>query len=373
MLVLESEVRVYLQELKRINANSKDAIQLMLWRRKLDNLLERRQALKQVERLALSLVNRVDYSNIRPFLAFCAPKDKPIWTYLRNVMSSAPWQDRPGRAVYLFCMDAVSNGILGVIDLGSDLGTLGPRDKYIGWTLKRKMTEGALRYLINLGTCVPTQPFGWLTGGKFMSVSVTSQKIVEMYQKRYGDTLAAVTTTSLYGKSSQYERLKEYQYLGETNGTVGTGHISNEGRILLSTFLKKNRQKNNAGISNNRGGPGGVGTLNEFISVCKMLGENPEEYSAKQPRGVYFAELGDNVCPFLRGEISEFVSRLRPEEQITSWWLERWYSMRWAKKQDEICLFDFQQYRVDTQIVRIREAIKRADVGEMESRTDTIG
>ena len=225
--------------IQHTHPRTKDEVRQVLLQRKRENLIGHRAKLKRAQGAAMRLIGQVEYERIRPRMVYCAPKDKPTWDYLRHCVSSAPWQDRPGRALRLFCVDERSGGVLGIVDMGSDLQTLGPRDRHIGWSHRRKMKGGGLRHVANLGTCVCVAPFGWLTGGKCMSVMMTGREFGRDWHRRYGDRLAAVTTTSLYGKSSQYNRLKEYVHLGNTNGG-GVSHLDNASYKLLKAFVVSN-------------------------------------------------------------------------------------------------------------------------------------
>ena len=351
-------MRSYLQKLQVEAPKTKDEVRGILLRRKLEQLQLKRDRLKVVQGRALSLMERVNYNNIRPALIFCSPQDRQVWEYMRNVVSSAPWTQRPGRCLYLFCVDGNSGGILGIVDLGSDMFVLSPRDRYIGWTQQRRLTFGGLRHIANLGTCVPVCPFGVLTGGKFMSVAVTSQGIVDVWDHRYGDKLAAISTTSLFGKSSQYNRLNEYEYLGNTNGG-GIAHIDERGKALFKAFLKEVNFKTKYGTGSRGAGPAGGydNTLNKLMSVCQVLDIDFDIFRSGQPRGVYLALLGDGALEFLRGERDTFEPQTRTQEEIADWWLDRWYSMRWPKKKDEVAAFDYDIYRVDNQIDMIRAGV----------------
>lgn len=51
-------------------------------------------------------------------------------------------------------------------------------------------------------------PYNYLLGGKLISYILASDEVREVFSRKYGktkyDQLAAIFTTSLYGKSSQY-------------------------------------------------------------------------------------------------------------------------------------------------------------------------
>lgn len=93
------------------------------------------------------------------------------------------------------------------------------------------------------------------------------------------------------------------------------------------------------------------------MSVCQVLDIDFDIFRSGQPRGVYLALLGDGALEFLRGERDTFEPQTRTQEEIADWWLDRWYSMRWPKKKDEVAAFDYDIYRVDNQIDMIRAGV----------------
>ena len=82
-------------------------------------------------------------------------------------------------------------------------------------------------------------PYNYLLGGKLISYLLASKEVRQIYERKYKDKLtlidkrkshqlAGIFTTSLYGRSSQYNRLKYdgrllYNKIGETKG-FGTLH-----------------------------------------------------------------------------------------------------------------------------------------------------
>ena len=362
MMRLEDEMRAYIDSLVQTKPRDKHEIRAALLKRKLDHLNEQRDELRRIQFRAIQLMSKVDYTNIKPRLVQASPKDKPLWNYYRHIVSSAPWNERPGRSNYFFVQDAKSKGILGIVDLGSDLLMLGPRDHYIGWNRRRKFAEGGLNHIVNCGTCVAVAPFGWLTGGKFQIMASASRKIAQLWERRYGDAMAALTTTSLYGKSSVYNRLSggsipdhfpDLEYIGNTPG-IGVFHLDQYGRRLLKRFLAANR------IAARTSGSGGVsGAWDQLRATCAALDIPHEKITTHQPRGVYMALLGENAMEFLRGEMNELAQRLPPEREVADWWLERWYSMRLPKKIAQIEEFDYNVYQVDAQINYCKRQIEK--------------
>lgn len=355
MYLLENEVRDYIATLNNSMPSDKDGVRKVLQARKLEVLLEQYDTLKKQQSRALNLMKRVDYTNIAPTLVHVSDADLPLWKYVRICVSSAPFLGRPGRSNFVFCIDKNSGGLLGVLEIGSDMQSLGVRDKYIGWSQERKYS-GGLNHIGNVGTCVSVEPFGKLTGGKFMIVGATSSTFTDLWQHKYGEQLAAVLVTSLFGKSSIYNRLKEFVYLGNTPGQ-GTAHVSKAGVKLLKQFVKQNNLRTRSG---GHGLP--MDNKSDLLErACAVLKIDRSSIESHQPRGVYFAPLGDDALPFLRGEISAYQPPYRDIEQVSQWWLERWYENRLAQFRDEVTTFDFDSYRLDTQIELCRAAAASDD------------
>lgn len=351
MLLLENEVRDLLATLQVDIPKTKDDVRTIMQARKRENLLAQRRELKQQEGRALSLFRRVDYENIKPRLAHVAPKDKPLWEYARSIVSSTPYGGRVGRVMQLFCMDQNTGGLLGIVEICSDMMVLGPRDRHIGWTRSHRSGD-KLRHVGNVGTCVCVAPFGVLCGGKFHIVAATASIVSDAWERRYGDRMAGLCTTSLYGESSIYNRLKEWSYLGNTVGQ-GMFHLSAAGYELLKRFLRANNLTARVGATN----IDPSSRMDVLNRACSLLGIDREAISSHQPRGVYWADLVPGAREYLRGDIDTIPANTKQQETVADWWLDRWYKMRLPKKRAEL-VFDWHTYKVDAQIDLCGDSVK---------------
>jgi hypothetical protein len=216
---------------------------------------------------------------------------------------------------------------------------LTPRDKHIGWTRTQKFR--ALTHTVNVG--------GLLTGGKFQMSACMSKTIADAWHRRYGNVCAAVDTTSLYGKSSVYNRIPGLHYLGNTGGG-GIAHVSDEGLVILKRFMDLN------GLSSRNSGTSGQvnSKLDRLIRVAETIGITLDKIATHQPRGVYFGPMGENTLPFLRGETTDLRPYNRTLDDVRAWWMDRWYAMRWPKVASTVRAFDANMYAVDEQIERCR-------------------
>jgi hypothetical protein len=110
--------------------------------------------------------------------------------------------------------------VLGIGAVSGDFPAIGCRDEFIGWT-KEQREAGKLNHSAVGSTIVATQPFGFnFLGGKLIAALITSKKLRTAWQLQYGDVLAGMTTTSLFGVPSMYDGLQWWKRVGLTNGSV---------------------------------------------------------------------------------------------------------------------------------------------------------
>lgn len=353
MLKYEKQVREMFERISRVAPTTRDELRLRYHEQKLANLKRYYRRLRIYEPRVLRLMSRVDYSDIKPRLILAQGKDSDAWNYCRHIISSFIYNGRLGRQQRYFCVDDNTGGILGVLEICSDLNILGPRDKYIGWTKQQKYDKRRLNNVVNVGTCVCVQPFGTLTGGKFMIVAALSDVVHRKWFARYQQPFVAVTTTSLYGKSSIYNRIKEYKYLGTTPG-VGISNFSQSDVDLMRKFCAANELVGRQGM---RGGSFiKFDAANKIAAALKI---NRAESGVKAPKGVYVA-ADDDALNFLRCETDRYNAKPKPIEEIADFWLHRWYEMRWPKKCEEINAFDVRIYSLDAQITDIEKRVEMA-------------
>jgi len=318
----------------------------MLVERKVEMMRGRLAKMRAVEGRALALISRVDYANIAPALTLAAPKDEGVWMYLRGVISSAPWLSSPGRSLHYFVTDRNSGGIMGVVAFSSDLDAIGPRDRYVGWDRAAKYRLRRMNNVANMSTCVTVAPFGLLTGGKCAASMVVSAEIAALWDHKYSSVMAGCTTTSLYGRSSQYNRLPMWQFVGQTPG-LGVASLTEPDYQLVRRYVT---ERGLFGGMKGHGGHfgGGGGRIGNISLAAEDLGV-PRPSSA-MPKGVYFAEYARDAKAFLRGEASTITTDVPSMTERAEWWHERWYRMRWPKVEGAVRAWDPLMYSLTEQL-----------------------
>ena len=200
----------------------------------------------------------------------------------------------------------------------SDL-TIPIRDKHIGWATDQRWKR--MVYLMNVHLCVSTPDLSKYLTGKLCALSVESKEIQDYFETKYGHRLAAMTCTSLFGKSSVYNRLKGYEYLGLTKGH-SSALVPMEIKEQMREDYKRDKGKHSEIYYNEDG------SVREAYGVVKGFQKLSKYWDVQQTenqRGVYLIPLSHNYKEFLTGE----TDKLQPFEhstfeELSNYWKERW-------------------------------------------------
>lgn len=246
-----------------------------------------------------------------------------IWQYYRRYISSfrKKYNSRlVGKQIYILVNDEITDTYLGIISLSSDLKYLKARDKFIGWNTKDYLTNNKLNYLMNISTCVSTQPFGFnYNGGKLLASLVFSKEVVSHIKKKYNINIQGFTTMSLYGKSIQYERLNSIKLVGYTNGSSLT-NISSD----VINYCKYYLQENKITVPNDN--------LWIVTKTLKKLNISVEDFLKSNKKGIYFGFTHPDSKDFLTGKIDtepNTIEGSKTAQEIYEWWVQRWGTQRY--------------------------------------------
>jgi len=349
---VKERLLVYIEEARSTRPETVEDYRRTFAARKVEELEERKDDLRRYERAGLRLLGAPKYPDVEPTLTRAkTPGEKRIWRYFRNVIWTSPYAGRVGRAMHFFLIDAISGGLLGLLEVQSATRFVKLRDDRIGWTQHDQYREGKLQNVIDGGSIGAVRPFGLLCGGKAVTLAALSNEVREEFEGEYGTPVVAFTTTSLYGRSSQYNRVRDLEYLGETEGG-GHSHLPGE-------FYRLGRQYLAAIGDGTILTPQNAGRLNVLQHLASRFGIPWSEISASQKRGVYFATYAEE---YLRSKIGdeeiEYVDR--PLDEQLAYFMKRWFAMRWPKKAEEVLAFDPEEYRISRLIEEYRlEAANR--------------
>lgn len=242
----------------RPKRNAKDTFRKIHSERKLEKMrLHRRRLL---ENLKLVKEFSIDGKDVRPEDIELELKEvKPdsqeaeLFFWWNLVWWSLPFEHPYGRQMRFLLWDKTRDAPFGLVGLQSPPLKMGIRDQYLGIGGKK------LDYWINQSMYAQRvgalPPYNELLGAKMAALTLACSRLRKLYESKYDNMktiiskrkipaqLLFVSTTSAYGKSSVYERLKYYEekicaFLGFTAG-AGTFHLSEDMYEEILLFLKQ--------------------------------------------------------------------------------------------------------------------------------------
>ena len=261
-----------------------------------------------------------EIESIEPEVVFVPSDDASNWTMYRMLIHTMDWSANPGRNQKYFIRDKVTDKILGLVSLGSDVTSIKVRDDYIGWSKDNKFVDHKLNNTAIASTIVCTQPIGFnFLGGKLIAALTTSSTIRDKWYEQYNDILIGVTTTSLYGVHSQYNGIPHWKTLGESAGKIAI-KPDDDVYFIWANWLKENYREE-FDKAQSQTGPK-QHTINR---IFKHLGIKGKDYEHGFHRGVFFANMYDNGLEYLRNEIEDKDLRMKPKfendiDYIMNWW-----------------------------------------------------
>jgi len=155
--------------------------------------------------------------------------------------------------------------------------------------------------------------------GKLLSILAFSKEIQEYFYSKYGYYYVAVCTTSLYGKSIQYDRIKELKLIGYTKG-YGISQIPDYLYDEMIIFMKK--YYTNKVINNSK--------FRKISFISRLFGYHDNLLLHGNIRGIYFGYINDESKKLLNNQSNNFnIHNLRSINEIINWWKNRWAMNRW--------------------------------------------
>jgi len=243
-------------------------------------------------------------------------------------------------------------------------------DRVIGRILRKAKADRVGIVMADISVCGALPPYSALLGGKLVAMLATSPEVVQEYRRRYGSAVSEIAsatagrpitrspdlvflaTTSLYGSSSQYNRIAiPCDRLGGQHGTLiryqetgrseafGTSHFSEETVDALVTLVS---QRENGVRVNSIFGEGQSPKFRKIREGIEELGFLSQSLLRHgRHRVIYCIPLIRNVRDFMVG-LDRKPDYLVPQEEpvaktaaIAQWWRERWLLQR-ATRQESI-------------------------------------
>jgi len=257
--------------------------------------------------------------------------EEVLYKWWNLVWWSIPYQRSYGRQMRFLLWDNAHNAPFGLIGLQSPVLKMGVRDKYLG--ISKDELDIWVNRSMNAQRVGALPPYNELIGGKMVALSLTSNEIRQAYKRKYKNYISIIkgrklksellfiTTTSAFGKSSLYNRLKYNgeviaECLGYTRGS-GTFHIPEKLYKELLEFLK------GCGVDVLRGYGNGPSKKLKLISLgLKHLGLSKFEYHGIK-REFYLFPLVKNLKEVIQSN-KEPIWIDRCFNNLEDFWKERW-------------------------------------------------
>jgi len=248
---------------------------------------------------------------------------------------SIPISTGYGRRLRFLVIDDQNNKLIGVIGLGDPVFNLGARDGWIGWDKQARREN--LNHVMDAFVLGAIPPYSKLLCGKLVAMLATSNEVRLAFKKKYSGQqslirqkkldarLALIATSSAFGRSSIYNRLKYrdrllFHSVGYTRG-FGEFHFSNGVYQAIAEYAVSHAEPT---AKNELWGKGFRNKREVVRKSLISLGIQSDWTYHGVRREVFVAPLAKNAQEFLRGEHCKMLWLDQPVEDLAFFFKERW-------------------------------------------------
>lgn len=252
---------------------------------------------------------------------------------------SIPYQRVYGRTMRYLIWDITHKCPFGLFSLHSPILRMSVRDKYL------EIPKNELDIWVNRSMSAQRvgalPPYNELIGGKLVALSLTSNEVRNAYKEKYENYISVikkrklsadllfVTTSSAFGKSSIYNRLKYHnelvaKSLGYTKGS-GSFHIPEKLYQEIIQYLQSKKENVERGYGN------GPSRKLRLIALGFRYLSIPSFIYHGIKREFFLFSLVKNLKEVINiGEEPIWVDR--PFNELVNFWKERWCIPRAERK-----------------------------------------
>ena len=274
----------------------------------------------------------VDPENVKPSLVEIKTRWQHELFRVARLTWSLPYSKGFGRRLRFLLIDEHNGKLIGILCLQSPPLSFPPRDKLFDYPKGRK-TE-LVNQTMDIQTLGALPPYNRLLGSKLAALAAASNEVRATYQRKYAGRetemkgrvlpahLVALTTTSAFGRSSIYNRLRYHnetiaKSLGYTEG-YGSFHLL---RLypMFREFLEAQ------GISTRGGyGTGPRRKWQTMVRTLERLGFSSDLLKHGVKREAFLFPLIHNLEEYMTCQDSKPDFRELPFEELAAYWQERW-------------------------------------------------
>lgn len=286
--------------------------------------------------------------------------EETIFKWWNLVWWSVPYQRAYGRQMRFVLWDKGNNAPFGLIGLQSPILKMAIRDNHL--EIPKKELDLWVNKSMQAQRLGALPPYNSLIGGKMVAMAMTSNELRKRYREKYKNQrtemkhrfiepdLLFITTTSAFGRSSIYNRLK-YKHtlvaesLGFTKGS-GSFHIPE----TLYNEIKEFLEDNGVDVSTTFGA--GPSRKVKLLEAAFRLLKLPDYSYHNLKREYFIFPMASNLKNVIRNKVNPRYYN-RPLRDMTEYWKHRWCLPR-AERDLEWNVFDGQKY--------VKEQIKKYEL-----------
>ena len=254
---------------------------------------------------------------------------------------SLPYSSGYGRRIRFIVIDQYNGKLVGIIGLQSPPIDFKIRDNLFDYPSDSKVI--LVNQLMDIFTLGAIPPYNILLGGKLVALASTSKEVHQIYRRKYNGrithmeqqvipaNLVALTTTSAFGRSSIYNRLKYEdrlvaQPIGYTKG-FGSFHMA---RIYpeIKDFLKKYDEFKGGYGSGPRSVWANCRKAFQLVGISQNLLEHGVQ------REVFIFPLIKNLTEYMSGQETTPDYYGVTFQSLANWWKDRWLYKRAKRVSD---------------------------------------
>lgn len=275
----------------------------------------------------------LEVANIKPTLIFVEPNSQweSIFKVVRNTWS-LPYSKGYGRRLRFVVYDTHHDAVIGILGFQSPPADLSCRDEMFDFPDDRKLE--LINRTMDVYTIGAIPPYSTLLGGKLVAGLVCADDVRRAYWQRYAgrateinnqrieQPLVAATTTSIFGRSSIYNRL---QYEGRLLAKP-IGYTKGCGTIHLESIYPEIRKFLTAYNGEFTSGGYGNGPKIRWQNITRALNilGLPREYleHGLRRQAFLFSFVQDIESGMAGGEFGRTINT--SVEEYSSFWKTRW-------------------------------------------------
>jgi len=266
-------------------------------------------------------------------------KDKVLWNYAKS-MWSIPVTNGYGRRIRYFVFDKQNNKLIGVVGLSDPIIGLNIRDKIsIGWNKDQKINKLYNCMTAYILGAIP--PYNSILGGKLVALTLMFPEVRKLFYKKYKKSareknkqpyLTYIDTMGAFGKSSIYNRLLNWEFVGYTKGNSHIHITMNGSWDLINQVVPKEVFKTY------NFGQGPNWKMRILKHALKELDLPTTITSNGWERGYYRLTLIHNWKDYLLNKTNKIHYKDFKRNELVDYWKNRWVIPRLEKLNKKLFL-----------------------------------